>query len=353
MSGRGCDPDVTQPGLPGGIGGERQDIVAPLAQCRDRHHWLNEGGERLGMASNRSAVTAQARSGRFPSAAGTRRFCRARSACARDSWAAHAGRESTFSTMRRCRVLTAQESRGTARPPHARVPGRQRIGCGSPDGLGEPMQVRAAIDAAERNGTRVLIRPAQLGSSSASGWAADYASVAFQATKHLLDQGIWPIVMLGGNENSVVGRLLRRGYIQACTQSGLPEKETECVYAGLTADSARAHADKLLESENPPAGFVTATVPIALGVMAALADKKLDIPREVSLVACEDVRLAEQLKPILTTAGTDIVAQGQTMSLALIDAIEGHPASLRSLETRLTIRESSGFPSAATTTPDT
>ncbi|MFL4476185.1 LacI family DNA-binding transcriptional regulator [Paeniglutamicibacter sp. MACA_103] len=213
-------------------------------------------------------------------------------------------------------------------------------------------KVRAAIDTAERNGTRVLVGTAQLGSSSAIGWATDYASIAFQATKHLLDQGIWPIVMLGGNENSVVGRLLRRGYIQACTQSGLPEKETECVYTGLTPDSARVQADKILESENPPSGFVTTTVPIALGVMAALADKKLDIPREVSLVACEDVRLAEQLKPTLTTAGTDIDAQGQTMSLALIDAIEGHPTSLRSLETRLTVRESSRYPSVPTATPD-
>jgi hypothetical protein len=110
--------------------------------------------------------------------------------------------------------------------------------------------------------------------------------------------------------------------VRAC---GLPEKETGCVYAGLTTDSARVEAGELLESENPPTGCVTATVPTAMGVMAALADKKLDIPREVSLVAREDVRLAEQLKPTLTTAGTDIDAQGQTMSLALIDAIEGNP----------------------------
>jgi DNA-binding LacI/PurR family transcriptional regulator len=201
--------------------------------------------------------------------------------------------------------------------------------------------IRAAIDAAEAKGTRVLMGSAQPGSSMVLTVSPPIEEIGYLATKHLLAQERWPVALLGGSKGSVITTLLRAGYLKACLEAGHSEDDTMVVDAGFNSVSARSETARLLDGAAMPQGIVAANVPIALGAIAALADRNLSVPDMVALVACEEVQLAEQLRPGLTTAGTDIGLQGEAMALALIDAIEGQTIPDRSLLPHLTVRESS------------
>nr|WP_196810866.1 LacI family DNA-binding transcriptional regulator [Arthrobacter sp. 35W] len=203
--------------------------------------------------------------------------------------------------------------------------------------------IRAAIDAAEAKGTRVLLGSAQPDSSMALTVSPPFEEIGYLATKHLLAQERWPVALLSGFKGSVVSTLLRAGYLRACLEAGHSEKETMVLDAGFNSTSAQRETAKLLDGAAMPRGIVAANIPIALGAISALADRSLSVPDMVALVACEEVQLAEQLRPGLTTAGTDIGVQGEAMALALIDAIEGQAATARALVPHLTVRESSAL----------
>lgn len=201
--------------------------------------------------------------------------------------------------------------------------------------------VRAAIKEAEDRGTKILLGTPQLAGSGALAMTTDYESVAYQATKHLLDQGRWPVALLGGSESSVLSPLLRLGYLRACTEAGHAGAERLIARTEYSTDAARAVTQQLLKASTQPEGIVASSVSVALGAMSALADAGLGAPGLIGLVACEEVPLAEQLRPRLTTVGTKLDLQGAAMADSLIDAIQGLPAESLDWAPELTLRESS------------
>ncbi|WP_223934344.1 LacI family DNA-binding transcriptional regulator [Arthrobacter sp. StoSoilB5] len=201
--------------------------------------------------------------------------------------------------------------------------------------------VRAAIEEAEDRGTKVLLGTPQLAGTGALVLTTDYESVAYQATKHLLDQGRWPVALLGGSESSVLSPFLTLGFLRACTEAGHEDAEDFIVRTEYSTDAARGATQGLLAASVQPEGIVASSVSVALGAMSALADAGLGAPGRIGLVACEEVQLAEQLRPRLTTVGTKLNLQGAAMADALIDAIQGQPPKEHDFAPGLSLRESS------------
>jgi DNA-binding LacI/PurR family transcriptional regulator len=83
----------------------------------------------------------------------------------------------------------------------------------------------------------------------------------------------------------------------------------------------------------------------ALGVMAALADRGVAIPKQISVVGIDDIAEARFFRPALTTVRLDFEQQGRTAMHQLLGAIEsgeeGEP--LREREPQLVVRASTGL----------
>ncbi|WP_416417063.1 LacI family DNA-binding transcriptional regulator [Paenarthrobacter aromaticivorans] len=201
--------------------------------------------------------------------------------------------------------------------------------------------VRAAIREAEERDTKVLLGTPQLAGIATLVMTTDYESVAYQATKHLLDQERWPVALLGGGASSVLSPLLKQGYLRACSEAGHSEADAMLAVTEYSTDAARAATQGLLSGPVRPEGIVASSVSVALGAMSALADAGLGTPGQIGLVACEEVLLAEQLRPRLTTVGTKLDLQGAAMADALIDAIQGNSAESQDWVPQLNLRESS------------
>ncbi|MFJ5954453.1 LacI family DNA-binding transcriptional regulator [Paenarthrobacter sp. NPDC092416] len=199
--------------------------------------------------------------------------------------------------------------------------------------------VRAAIEDAEDRGTKILLGTPQLAGTGTLVMTTDYESVAYQATKHLLDQGRWPVALLGGSTASVLSPFLKSGYLRACAEAG--HSDVILAPTEYSTDAARSATQELLESSQQPEGIVASSVSVALGAMSALADAGLGAPGRIGLVACEEVLLADQLRPRLTTVGTKLDLQGAAMADALIDAIQGTATESQDWAPALILRESS------------
>ena len=81
---------------------------------------------------------------------------------------------------------------------------------------------------------------------------------------------------------------------------------------------------------------------MAAGLMAALRERGLSVPGDVSVVGFDDVPEAAYLYPPLTTVRQDFAALGELMMQKVLVALEEHePTSPDTpLPTRLVVRES-------------
>jgi LacI family transcriptional regulator len=86
--------------------------------------------------------------------------------------------------------------------------------------------------------------------------------------------------------------------------------------------------------------FVASDV-VALGAIAALRERGLRVPTDVSLVGFDDIALAAYVDPSLTTVRLPAHELGLAAGRALLDRIEHRPVAERTLlPTELVIRSS-------------
>ena len=84
---------------------------------------------------------------------------------------------------------------------------------------------------------------------------------------------------------------------------------------------------------------------MALGVIRAARDAGLQLPQDLAVVGFDDIPLASQSTPALTTIRQSIPRMGTVAAETLIDMIENaaEPPRHLILPTELIIRESCGF----------
>jgi LacI family transcriptional regulator len=88
---------------------------------------------------------------------------------------------------------------------------------------------------------------------------------------------------------------------------------------------------------------------IAVGVLGALEEAGLRVPRDVSLVGYDDIQLAGDLRPQLTTVHVPYEELGRTAVRMALDGgrgPEGRPAQRAVLGTHVVVRDSVGRPAS-------
>jgi len=100
---------------------------------------------------------------------------------------------------------------------------------------------------------------------------------------------------------------------------------------------------ELLRLPAPPTAVFVASDVVALGAISAVCEAGLRIPEELALVGFDDVFLAAQARPSLTTIRVPAYGLGWTAAEILIARLEGEEElSSVMLEGELVIRDSCG-----------
>lgn len=135
----------------------------------------------------------------------------------------------------------------------------------------------------------------------------DDERVGYLATRHLLDLGHTDPVpaMVAGPEEfpSISDRL--GGYRRAIVEAGLTIDPALIRTTSLSPVGGRAQMAELLDLPTPPTAVFCCNDATALGALATLRERGLRVPDDVSVVGYDDIGLAAQAAPPLTTVRVD------------------------------------------------
>ena len=152
---------------------------------------------------------------------------------------------------------------------------------------------------------------------------------ARMATEHLLARGCRTIAVLAGPQDMVAGADRLAGVREALTAAGVtpgPEVETPFTRAGGAAAMAR-----VLERDPSIDGVVAASDLVAVGALRTLAEHGRRVPDDVKVVGYDDLGVAAETVPPLTTVVNPAEDLGRAAARMVIDRINGGGASPRTV----------------------
>lgn len=171
------------------------------------------------------------------------------------------------------------------------------------------------------------------------------------ATEHLLALGHRRIGFVTGRPDSPLsperpdGVMRLTGYRQGLAAAGLPFDETLLHPGGLHLRQGREAGHALLDLPDPPTAIFAANDFCAFGVIEAAHERGLRVPEDLSVVGFDDVPLAAQVQPALTTVHHPLSDLGHQAATLLLDLLSDSARERHiELPSRLVVRHSTAPP---------
>jgi LacI family transcriptional regulator len=167
---------------------------------------------------------------------------------------------------------------------------------------------------------------------------------AAEAVRHLFDVGRRRIAFVNGPQQTVPGTARRLGYLDGLRSCGLERDEALCVVADdFMVEPGRRAVEQLLAGGTPDA-ILCANDLLAVGTLAALRDRQIDVPRDVAVVGMDNTALSEMTWPALSSIDLGSAERARVAAELLFKRIEdpSRPPESLSVEPRLVVRASSG-----------
>jgi LacI family transcriptional regulator len=157
--------------------------------------------------------------------------------------------------------------------------------------------------------------------------------------RHLLDLGHRRIAYIAGPESLSTSQDRLDGYLGALASYAVEPDPALVVTGDFTREGGYEATERLLAAEVAFTAVCAANDLAAAGVLASLRDHGLRVPEDVSVAGFDDLPVARDVTPALTTVRVPMVEMGrQSMRLALRDPKA--PYELVRLETELVERRS-------------
>jgi len=165
-----------------------------------------------------------------------------------------------------------------------------------------------------------------------------------EMTRYLASLGHRKIAFLTGHplHEAVKNRFL--GYEDGLRESDLPFDEALVEAGDNSIGSGEECAQRLLEREDRPTAIFAANDDMAAGVIRVADRLGIKVPDELSVAGCDDVALAQQIYPALTTIRQPLASMAEKATEALINHARGD-STLRGTDTlqgTMQIRGSTG-----------
>ncbi|NWF70021.1 MAG: LacI family DNA-binding transcriptional regulator [Chloroflexi bacterium] len=165
---------------------------------------------------------------------------------------------------------------------------------------------------------------------------------AFEITRHLLELGHRCIGFVQGNSSHQASWDRLNGFRRAFQTYGLETDSTLIVQGSWTFESGLECAMRLLDSAQRPSAIVAANDEVAAGVIQMAWRLGIACPAQLSVVGFDDVPLAQQLCPPLTTVSQPIREIARIAMTMLIEQLIPDSEDTRGIvvPTTLVVRQS-------------
>lgn len=170
------------------------------------------------------------------------------------------------------------------------------------------------------------------------------------AVRHLVELGHTRIAYVGGTLSVSTGLMRYQAFLSWMQSEGLEADRDLIVLTGaFTQALGREACTELLDRDRPFTAIVAGNDLIALGCYAALGDRGLKVPDDVSVIGYNDIPFCESFAPPLTTIRIPHYEIGVRAAELILDAIHdakrAHAVAHR-LAPELVVRSSTAPPRA-------
>ena len=173
----------------------------------------------------------------------------------------------------------------------------------------------------------------------------DNRKAAYEATKHLIEQGCKKIVHITAKpkRNVYVDRL--DGYKQALAENNIEFNDAYVIIGNLSLEAGTEAASAILKMDPFPDGVFVANDNCAVGCMLSLKQAGIQIPEDIAFVGFNNDPVSKVIEPNLTTINYPGYEMGEVAARNLINHLNGtypiHSTNTIVLRSELIIRASS------------
>ncbi len=209
-------------------------------------------------------------------------------------------------------------------------------------GYGDYMTFRSKLDTLVETGTCFVRWGAVLPGQPGICIGSDDRRGGRVATEHLLEQGRQRIAFLGcASLHSPEGFDRYQGYSDALDAAGVAVDPALQVDTQTTEQSGYQAMCSLLDRDADFDAVFGVSDLVAIGAMRALIERGIDVPGAVAVVGFDDIPIAGNVHPSLTTMAQDTRRAGRLLVDTLVRQIEGETVRSTKLPTHLVVRHSS------------
>ena len=174
----------------------------------------------------------------------------------------------------------------------------------------------------------------------------DNRAASARATRHLIQLGHRRIGMIAGitsTNDRAAARLA--GVNDAITDAGLPINKAWFVQRPYAVAEGAASLRKIMATSTPPTAILCGNDILAIGALLEAPALGLQVPTDLSIIGFDDLELAAQIRPSLTTIRVPTRAMSRIAADYLLGTLEGQamPTSTE-VSVDLMIRDSTAKP---------
>ncbi len=173
----------------------------------------------------------------------------------------------------------------------------------------------------------------------------DNRIAAYNAVRHLIDQGCTRIAHLAGPQTISVYKDRQEGYLQALKDAGISINPSLIYENSITLATGEKAGEKILELADRPDAIFCAGDYSAMGVMHVLRKNGVQIPEDVAIVGFANEPFDSFVDPPLSSVDQVNKKMGETVAEVLLEELsvdlEDREWADKVLQPSLIIRESS------------
>lgn len=200
------------------------------------------------------------------------------------------------------------------------------------------------LTAIKKTGTpTVVISPGKTAEAQSTVSTNDRA-VCAEMTEYLASLGHTKIAFITGNPDHKALEKRFSGYQDGLKNAGLKFRRSLVIEGDNSFSSGEDCAKQLLKHSNPPTAIFAANDDMATGVIRVAHQMEIKIPGELSIAGYDDIPLAQQIYPSLTTIRQPVRSMAEIAVQFLMDQVRSRATADRphTIEAQLKIRESTG-----------
>src|SRR6266446_3981392 len=173
----------------------------------------------------------------------------------------------------------------------------------------------------------------------------NYEKGVHEAVEHLLELGHRQIAFISGPVRFKSAQFRRQAFLETMKKHGASLQTEPVICEGdFKLESGQQAVRELLVLKNRPTAIIAANDLMAMGALRELGRAGLQVPRDMSVIGCDDIWLAKLTDPQLTT----IMIPRAEIGAAAVEAVlhtnagEGRSGREIKIRTELLVRESTG-----------